>query len=787
MRSLRIEIGNERLLPRFGVDRILILLAKRLSAKGHEVRFVCLRCDRAMLLPITGDITVIEVPEGSGLASTETLVAAQMRERWQHQRPDAVVIGGWPFFECAAQASAMHIGSVLIAAGAVPQNGLTEPMLTIQEELRRLHQRTLPLIDRVLPISDFVRFSQSEPDRGFSQGVRTVLLGADHMGLDLYSGEGPQASGRELLARLDMCLQAGEHLLLALGRFEKTGYKNSPLAFDLLRQIRKQIPQARLLLLDANEECNVPADLNPFVYLLGSPGDSTLQAIMIRCAAGVSMSCWEGFNLPVAEMQWLERPVLAFNVAAHPEVIADPWLLCDSLAEMTEKAVVLLEGKSPIDLAPRLAAFCARRQWADALDTWEEEVCRTAGEPRAAGRVQEGLPQERRLVLVDVTHASLDPANPGVIRVARRLSAELQQDSRIDLVFAAWDRTAGDYVFLNAARRSFLQGYGGPEDGLSVMAESSPEITPGQLIAKLGTGRFQAPVLFLPEVLCDGQAAARLHWGRARGFRLAAILHDLIAVFHKELCDPAIVEAFPGYLKALSQADAVWSNSDFTRHHYQRYAAQNGQTLPAVNETIWLPGQLSRQRSNGESGWGSCDAEIRILCVSTLEPRKNHLRLLEAFQRLRDLRPELALRLVLLGNRYAGAPEIAEQVQRAAERDPQIEWDGFVDDNRLVTEFQRSAFTVYPSCVEGFGLPILESLWMGRPCLTHNDGVMRELAASGGCMTVNINDRDALLQALARMATDRQLLERLRKEALERHIATWQEYAHEIAERLLNL
>jgi glycosyltransferase involved in cell wall biosynthesis len=142
---------------------------------------------------------------------------------------------------------------------------------------------------------------------------------------------------------------------------------------------------------------------------------------------------------------------------------------------------------------------------------------------------------------------------------------------------------------------------------------------------------------------------------------------------------------------------------------------------------------------------------------------------------------------VLVGNPYAGAPEIALQVQAASRQDPSIEWHGAVDDARLATEFERCAFTVYPSLVEGFGLPILESLWMGRPCLTHDGGVMAELGTQGGCVTVDMTDPSAIMGAMERMAVDRALLSRLCQEAKDRQIRTWQEYAHEISERLIRL
>src|SRR4051794_36336637 len=127
---------------------------------------------------------------------------------------------------------------------------------------------------------------------------------------------------------------------------------------------------------------------------------------MERCALGVSLSLWEGFNLPIAEMQWLDRPVLAFNIGAHAEVIADPWFLCGSETEMTRKAteILTLGVPSAIQGIRRFDQFRERFRWAATLRAWTHailEPLRTATSTPVSGR---------RLALVDVSNSARDPA-----------------------------------------------------------------------------------------------------------------------------------------------------------------------------------------------------------------------------------------------------------------------------------------------------------------------------------------------------------------------------------------
>ncbi|MFC7738552.1 glycosyltransferase family 4 protein [Roseomonas sp. GCM10028921] len=776
---MRIEIVNERMLPRFGVDRLLVLLGQHLAARGHEVGFSSLRCDRRMLSDI-GDAAVLDMPPGLDMASTEREVALRMRARLHQRRPDALVTGGWPFFRTAREAPESGAASVFIDAGAVAQDGLGEPGISVQRELRRIRQIELPGIDRIVPISRFIRDSQTIPDRSRTEGVRTVLLGGDHMHKTLFLAGQQDRAGAELLARLDTLRAANSPLLLLLGRFEKAGYKNSPAGWALLRRIRAAVPNARLLILDAGEDCEVPPDLVSAAIPLGQPDDATLNAAMRICAVGLSVSMWEGFNLPVVEMQRLNRPALAFNLGAHPEVIAHPWLLCDTLDEMADKTVRLLTGLAPPQVGAAVAASGERHLWENTLRAWEEEII-SAAEARQhpPQRVPASTSRSWRTVLIDVTNAAVDPANSGVMRVTRTLCAHLQQQEHVRPAFARWDASHRTYRLLDGHQRQALANYGGPQDRLSLLAGPAVHSV-DDLLGALETGSGPA-ALFLPEVVLDGGCQDRIAWARGRGMPTGAILYDLIPVDFQSYCDPHVVAAFPPYLKALLQVEQLWSISGYSMDRLAAYAAERGIALPQRSRVVWLPGQFgSHPRLSEPVSPPEDTSDLRIVCISTLEPRKNHASLLAGWQILRRRRPDLPVRLILIGNRYAGAPQVWEAVVQASAQDDRLNWRGVLNDAEMMAELDAAAFTVYPSLVEGFGLPILESLWLAKPCLVHDGGVMAELASPGGCYQVNMRDPAAIADALETLTTQPALRRRLVREASGRLIATWKDYAADL-------
>jgi glycosyltransferase involved in cell wall biosynthesis len=778
----RILICNERFLARYGHDRTLVLLGRELASRGHHVAFACLRCERRVLAAISDDINQIALADDLEFAEIDRRTAETIEAGWVRNRPDVLVSGGWPFFELAARSAAHGIPSLFIDAGAVPHDGYREPSLSIQRELRRLRKRTLPFIDRILPNSDFTRDSQTLPDRGYEDGVTTVHLGADHLGMGFNPDEIDEDAEQILLARLDGLCRAGSNLILALGRFEPEGYKNSSMIFEVFSRIREQVPGTHLLILAGPVAVTVPVELAEHTICLRTVSDAALQQIMRLCTLGVTMSLWEGFNLPLAEMQLIGRPVLAFNVAAHPEVVADPWFLCGSAAEMARKGVRLLtQGLPPVIVrCKRLERVRERLQWADTLARWVAEIEELAERPILRTR------PSRRLVLIDVTNSGSDPSNSGVINVTRQLARRLLDDSELFVLLAIWDRAAGGYALPTASQRSFLESYAGPTDRLGRAIEQLGHyVSLESVIEGVDPGCGRPPVLLFTEVALDGSPRQRVAWGRARGFRLAVVLHDMLPIYEAKYAPREIVEAFPEYVEAVVQADAIWPNSSFTLRQFERYCNEHDVTMPPHREAVPLPGQLGEAPRSTDCA--PATEETRVLCVSGIEPRKNHRVLVEAFERLKLRRRDLALRLILIGCEYPGAETLAEWLRELARRDDRIEWRTRVPQPELEAEFADATFTVYPSLVEGFGLPIMESLWMGRPCICHEAGVMAELATGGGCLTVDVTEPIELSVAMEKLCSDPALIDALRRQAGMREITTWAAYGGSIASRLKDL
>jgi glycosyltransferase involved in cell wall biosynthesis len=81
--------------------------------------------------------------------------------------------------------------------------------------------------------------------------------------------------------------------------------------------------------------------------------------------------------------------------------------------------------------------------------------------------------------------------------------------------------------------------------------------------------------------------------------------------------------------------------------------------------------------------------------------------------------------------------------------------------------------------MEGFGLPIVESLWHGRPVICSDRGAVGELAQQGGCLIVDVKNPDALADAIRELLQNETHQLELAQQAYARPVRIWNDYARE--------
>jgi len=145
-----------------------------------------------------------------------------------------------------------------------------------------------------------------------------------------------------------------------------------------------------------------------------------------------------------------------------------------------------------------------------------------------------------------------------------------------------------------------------------------------------------------------------------------------------------------------------------------------------------------------------------VLYVGTIEPRKNLVRLVQAFARQRCSNQYLII-AGQLGWHYA---ELLKAIETLGIGDA-VRLIGYVPDEDLPALYNLATIFAYPSIYEGFGLPVIEAMACHTPVLTSNRSSLKEIA-DGAALLLDPMNVEALTEGMAQLMTDAALRDTLR-------------------------
>jgi glycosyltransferase involved in cell wall biosynthesis len=154
-----------------------------------------------------------------------------------------------------------------------------------------------------------------------------------------------------------------------------------------------------------------------------------------------------------------------------------------------------------------------------------------------------------------------------------------------------------------------------------------------------------------------------------------------------------------------------------------------------------------------------------VLTVGDLQPRKNHLGLLRAFEDVLQAQPQLPHDLVFVGKETWYSGDLHRAVKRSPVRD-RVHFAGFVEDADLVRFYGACDLFVFPSFYEGFGLPILEAMACGRAVACSQLTAMPEVANGAGLL-FDPGSKQEIARAMLDILLDPELRARLERLGLQ--------------------
>jgi glycosyltransferase involved in cell wall biosynthesis len=280
--------------------------------------------------------------------------------------------------------------------------------------------------------------------------------------------------------------------------------------------------------------------------------------------------------------------------------------------------------------------------------------------------------------------------------------------------------------------------------------------------------RFGLRLLALETVAGGADVFHATNYGapRRRATRLVVTVHDLALLRFPEFGTAPLRAHVHRACARLPEAHRVVADSEATRNDLIALAGVD----PARIRVVY-PGYATRFVPLDRAA--ACVAvaqrfglhEPYILHVGTLEPRKNLVALLRAFDRLRDT-AAAGHRLVLVGQRgWLYEPIFAAlDALRLGDR---VQLVDTAQDDDLPALYTAAELFVYPSLYEGFGLPVLEAMACGTAVVTSNRSSLPEVVGDAALL-VDPGDDAALADGMRRALGDRALRSTLAERALAR-------------------
>ncbi len=266
----------------------------------------------------------------------------------------------------------------------------------------------------------------------------------------------------------------------------------------------------------------------------------------------------------------------------------------------------------------------------------------------------------------------------------------------------------------------------------------------------------------------------------ARHAKLVVLIHDLIPITNPEFVGEDYAQRYLEVLR-LPAHFIVTTRYTLSALNSVRKKLGVGQALSSVVPLAYeFPGTARNYRAQAKpKELKTCPSRPFALCVGTVEIRKNHDLLFRIWEELKSERPDLP-DLVIAGRRGWKADAALNKLEEFSHSNRHIIFIEAPSDAVLRWLYSACEFTLYPSFLEGWGLPVAESLWFGKACAASNTS---SIPLVGGDLCAYFSPYSPEEMKAAILA----LLDPRVRHAYEEKIAsaclrTWAEVAEDLAE-----
>ncbi len=348
-------------------------------------------------------------------------------------------------------------------------------------------------------------------------------------------------------------------------------------------------------------------------------------------------------------------------------------------------------------------------------------------------------PQDLRpRLFVDITELHANDAKSGIQRVVRsviqHLLLETDPGYRVELVYAAQPlgyKTAVAFTQKmfggsgSGSSSSSGSGSGSDSDSDTAASNADAHISPRQGDIFLGLDlHFNI----------DQDHEHFFAQARRAGARVCFVVYDLLPLLLKDTFTPELVEKYGNWLRIVSQQHGAICISQAVAQELRTWVSHHH---PEASETLnidWFHLGADIENSLPSTGLPEHVTQLlqqfaaspSFLAVGTLEPRKRHGQILDAFEQL--WAQQVAANLIIVGKPGWLTEALTTRLSSHPQLGSQLFWVQSASDEYLEKIYATANCLIAASEAEGFGLPLIEAARHGLPIIARDIPVFREVA-----------------------------------------------------------
>ncbi|MBQ9827769.1 MAG: glycosyltransferase family 4 protein [Lachnospiraceae bacterium] len=381
-------------------------------------------------------------------------------------------------------------------------------------------------------------------------------------------------------------------------------------------------------------------------------------------------------------------------------------------------------------------------------------------------------------IYVDVTNLMNVDFLTGIQRVVREVVIRMIKDPRLNTVLLSGNHITDPFTVLNNRKFTeyFVAGTCKKSEINTALRLRIKDMTPGSVF-------FDIDATFHSRK----RRSALLPQLKSRGIRIAQFSHDIIPLLHPETVNVTTMRLWMDHFAAHMKYDDLIITS----------VKESVNRLKELNSRFGLPEKkivnswLGNDFIGSETGDYPISDEIKnvehkgryVIMVGTIEPRKNHKVILDAFDKKLFDR---GLNLVLVGRMGWDVEELAERINNHPLLGKKLFLLSGVNDADLNDLYSHAYLMAFPSYMEGFGLPIVEALSHKTPVVSSNEAAIREVLGEYG-ESFDPDDPDEFIRIVESYLDDPEKYKAIKEKVASYVPVSWDEVAATMTEHLLSL